>query len=109
MFPFLSPIKSITPHEAQKEAGERNCIIIDIRAREIFNQGHIPGAIWVDRDNPAEFINTADKKKMVICCCYKGVSSRKVAETIQKAGFSKTLNLKGGFEGWSKTFPKLIS
>lgn len=99
-------IKSITPQKAKEYIDNQECTVIDIRAKEIFDQGHIPGAVWVDKDNLEQFTRSADKKRMVFCCCYKGVSSLKVAEALQKAGFAKTYSLEGGFEGWSKAFPK---
>jgi len=103
--PFIR-IRSITPPKAKEHIEKQGGTVIDIRAREVFDQGHIPGAVWVDKDNLAVFIQTADKKETIICCCYKGISSLKVAEALQKAGFSKACSLKGGFEGWSQTFPK---
>lgn len=96
-------IKSITPQKAKEHIEKQGCTVIDIRAREVFDQGHIPGAVWVDKDNLAGFIQTADKKETIICCCYKGISSLKVAEALQKAGFSKACSLEGGFEGWPQT------
>ncbi len=105
MFPFSNQIKSITPREAKKNIEKKDGITIDIRAKEVFDKGHIPGAVWVDKDRLDKFIHTADKGKVVICCCYKGISSLKVAETLQKAGFSKACSLEGGLEGWSQAFP----
>jgi thiosulfate sulfurtransferase len=107
MFSSRAKISSITPQKAKEHIEKQESTVIDIRARDVFDQGHIPGAIWVDKDNLAGFIHTADKKKMVICCCYKGVSSLKIAKAIQKAGFSKARSLQGGFEEWSQTFPGL--
>lgn len=99
-------IKSITPRTARKYIEKQESIVIDIRARDVFDQGHIPGAVWVDKDNLDGFIHTADRTKMIICCCYKGVSSLNVARAVQKAGFSKVCSLKDGFAGWSQIFPQ---
>ncbi|MFD1382021.1 thiosulfate sulfurtransferase GlpE [Rhodanobacter aciditrophus] len=85
---------------------ENDAIIVDIRDAVSFATSHMSNAISLNNDNVQEFIDTADKAKPVIVCCYHGNSSKGAAEYIAAQGFQEVYSLNGGFSQWSAMFPE---
>jgi rhodanese-related sulfurtransferase len=82
----------------------QGALLIDLRAKEAFDAGHIGDA----RNVPAvelEAQSDALKKwrdRIVITYCDSGVSGAGAARTLAKLGFTKVFNLEGGLNGWVK-------
>lgn len=74
--------------------------IIDIRDRISFSQGHIEGAVHVDNTNVESYLESQDRMKPLVVCCYHGNSSQGAAEYFSDQGFEDTYSLDGGFEEW---------
>ncbi|MEA1785923.1 rhodanese-like domain-containing protein [Arenibacter sp. GZD96] len=92
------PIKEIS----QKELN--NAIVIDVRTPEEYQQGHLPNAIninWYDADFAEQF-SAIDKNETIYIYCKVGGRSAKATEKLDALGFSKVINLDGGYDGWSK-------
>jgi len=82
----------------------QGALLIDLRAKEAFDAGHIGDA----RNVPAvelEAQSDALKKwrdRIVITYCDSGVSGAGAARTLAKLGFTKVFNLEGGLNAWVK-------
>jgi rhodanese-related sulfurtransferase len=82
----------------------QGALVIDLRAKEAFDAGHIGDA----RNVPAvelEAQSDALKKwrdRTVITYCDSGVSGAGAARTLAKLGFTKVFNLEGGLNAWVK-------
>jgi rhodanese-related sulfurtransferase len=80
----------------------QGALLIDLRAKEAFDAGHIGDA----RNVPAvelEAQSDALKKwrdRIVITYCDSGVSGAGAARTLAKLGFTKVFNLEGGLNAW---------
>jgi rhodanese-related sulfurtransferase len=80
----------------------QGALVIDLRAKEAFDAGHIGDA----RNVPAvelEAQSDALKKwrdRIVITYCDSGVSGAGAARTLAKLGFTKVFNLEGGLNAW---------
>jgi rhodanese-related sulfurtransferase len=80
----------------------QGALVIDLRAKEAFDAGHIGDA----RNVPAvelEAQSDALKKwrdRTVITYCESGVSGAGAARTLAKLGFTKVFNLEGGVNAW---------
>jgi rhodanese-related sulfurtransferase len=82
----------------------QGALIIDLRAKEAFDAGHITDARNI---LPAEIESQADSLKKwrdrtVITYCDSGVSGAGAARTLSKLGFTKVFNLDGGLNAWIK-------
>ncbi|MDP1746109.1 MAG: rhodanese-like domain-containing protein [Bacteroidota bacterium] len=75
--------------------------IIDVRAREEFDQQHIPGAINISISE-LELVNKLfDKADIIITACGKGGGrSTQAAEKLNEMGFKNSNWLCGGTFGW---------
>lgn len=98
-------IAEITVEEAKKKWEDKTASFLDIRDPESFQQSHIPEAIPVDQEKAQEIIQTWDKAKELIICCYHGNTSYGVAGHFMENGFKNVFSLSGGFEQWRLTAP----
>ena len=76
-------------------------IILDVRTKEEYTEGHIPGAICV----PNETIGTEmpkelpDKEQLILVYCRSGNRSKKAAEKLVKIGYTNIKEF-GGIIDW---------
>src|SRR5438874_13488585 len=94
-------------HEAlanQHEAGpeQQEIVLVDVREKHEWNEGHIPGAIHVPRGFLELQIEEAvsDKSKTVVLYCAGGVRSLIAGTTLQQMGYDKAISMSGGFGQW---------
>ena len=88
------------PVELERELHNDGITIIDVRAAEDYEEGHIPGA----KNLPQERWGTLeglDREKLNVLYCYSQVChlAAKAAVEFASRGFS-VLELEGGFAGW---------
>src|SRR6266536_6303147 len=94
-------------HEAlanQHEAGpeHQEIVLVDVREKHEWNEGHIPGAIHVPRGFLELQIEEAvpDKSKKVVLYCAGGVRSLMAGSTLQQMGYKDVLSMSGCFGQW---------
>jgi rhodanese-related sulfurtransferase len=99
----LSNLKELSTHEATLLMNKEDAYILDIRAVGDFKKGHILGSNQIK----AEFITKGDfatlekvKDKPIIIVCAMGMTSKRTATQMLKAGFEKVTILKGGINAW---------
>lgn len=84
-------------------------IILDVRTRGEFEEGHIPGAVIIDV-NESDFkekANSLDKSKPVFVYCAAGIRSEKAAAILKDSGFKTIYHLEGGLKSWTKAQKEL--
>lgn len=84
-------------------------IILDVRTRDEFAEGHIPGAVLIDV-NESDFkekVNRLDKSKPVFVYCAAGIRSERAASILKDSGFEKIYHLEDGLKSWSKAKKEL--
>ena len=95
------PYKQITADELKTMIQEKDVTIIDIRDPGAYGAGHIENAININDSNVEEFVQTTDKNKPLVACCYHGMSSQDAADYMSQQGFKETYSLIGGFSAWN--------
>ncbi|MDX6520086.1 MAG: sulfur-carrier protein adenylyltransferase/sulfurtransferase, partial [Gaiellales bacterium] len=98
-------IREISPKEAaQKLAAGPRPVLLDVRERDEWEQGHIPGAIHIPRGNLESRIDNAvpDRNASVIVYCAAGNRSAYAAKTLAELGFGDVLSISGGFSQWKQ-------
>lgn len=85
---------------------ENNALIVDIRDTTSYQNSHIVDAISLNNDNVQDFIDSSDKSRPLIVCCYHGNSSKGAAEYLAAQGFQEVYSLNGGYSQWSAMFPE---
>ena len=87
---------------------ERAPAIVDVRERDEWDEGHIPGAVHVPRGHLESRIESAapDKTRPVLVYCSAGNRSAFAAKTLEDLGYEHVVSLAGGFTDWKRNgFP----
>tara|TARA_B110000196_G_scaffold276651_1_gene254749 strand:- start:126 stop:446 length:321 start_codon:yes stop_codon:yes gene_type:complete len=82
---------------------EEDCLIIDVRTSEEFEEVRLPNSINIDFYNPQDFmqeLEKLDKNKAYYIYCRTGSRSANTCELMKEIGFAKTYNLLGGITDW---------
>jgi sulfur-carrier protein adenylyltransferase/sulfurtransferase len=87
-------------HEAGREKQE--IVLVDVREKHEWNEGHIPGALHVPRGYLELQVEEAvpDKEKTVVLYCAGGVRSLMAGTTLQQMGYKNVISMSGGFGAW---------
>ncbi|MEO8956277.1 MAG: molybdopterin-synthase adenylyltransferase MoeB [Ktedonobacteraceae bacterium] len=91
---------AIEQHEVRPEHSD--VVVVDVREKLEWNEGHIPGAIHVPRGFLELQIEEAvpDKDKTVLLYCAGGVRSLMAGRTLQQMGYQNAISMAGGFGQW---------
>ena len=90
--------------ELHERIGGNSCdlVILDIRERESFVAGHIPGARHLPRGQLELRVNSElpDPTLRILTCCEFGKISTLAAATLRELGFTRAVALDGGMKAW---------
>jgi sulfur-carrier protein adenylyltransferase/sulfurtransferase len=93
-----------SPSQVQDALSQQNddLVLIDVREKYEWNEGHIPGALHVPRGFLELQIEEAvpDKSKQVVLYCAGGVRSLMAGNTLQQMGYDNVISMRGGFGQW---------
>jgi adenylyltransferase/sulfurtransferase len=80
----------------------RRPVIVDVREREEWEQGHVPGALFIPRGYLEMRIEeeVPDKDAQVYLYCAGGVRSAFAAKTLLEMGYRHVYSVAGGFSAW---------
>ena len=93
---------NITAEEAKKLMdSEKDRIILDVRSREEYDQGHIPGAILIPNTEieakAADLL--PDKDQLILVYCRSGRRSKLAAQSLADLGYTNIREF-GGILDW---------
>ena len=95
-------ITEISPRDAAAKLNGGEAVIIDVRDKVEWDEGHIPGATHMSRGT-IEFDveeRVPDPDTMIICHCGGGGRSALAAESLQKMGYKNVRSMAGGLRAW---------
>ena len=93
--------KKISQEEAVKMMETGDCLILDVRTEEEYNDGHIPNAVCL----PVETIGSEapaqlpDKDQAILIYCRTGIRAATAAEQLAKLGYTRVYEF-GGIADW---------
>ncbi len=96
------PFMSMAELRSRIEAGPGELVVLDVREKESYEAGHIPGArllprgqleLRVDKELP-------DPTARIVACCDWGRISTLAAATLRTMGFQRAVALDGGMKSW---------
>ena len=78
-------------------------LLVDVRTAKEYEAGFIAGAVNIDykQKDFEKRMSHFDRETPIALYCSKGGRSAKAAKKLQKMGFSKVYDLKGGYNQWS--------
>ncbi len=101
--PLLHNYQNISSKELYQTYQSLPWKIIDIRTKEEFESGHLPGAIlfpWADFSEENFLKHKLSKDDYLLIYCNSGVRSLPPSEMLARHGYQKVYNLLDGIRGW---------
>lgn len=98
------PFMSLAELHERIGGNSRDVVILDVREKDAYDAGHIPGAMHLPRGQLELRINNAlpDPTVRVLTCCEFGKISTLAAATLRDLGFGRATALDGGMKAWSE-------
>lgn len=78
----------------------QGAVIIDVRSRQEYREGHLEGAINIPEFEARNRITKEilNKNRLILIYCQYGGRSRNVCRLMRKIGYNNVYNLYGGLE-----------
>jgi len=97
-----TPFMSFAELSQRIGANSRDVVILDVREKEAFEAGHVPGAMHLPRGQLELRANDAlpDPTVRIVTCCEFGKISTLAAATLRELGFTRAAALDGGLKAW---------
>lgn len=98
----------VSPQQATELINREDGVVVDVRPMADFNKGHIIRAINIPMSGFQNQLGQVEKykKKPIIVACRSGAQSSLACKQLQRNGFERVYNLKGGILAWqSKNLP----
>jgi len=96
-------IREVSVADVRKMIDAReNIIILDVRDRHEFAEGHMPGAVNISRGS-LEFkvgVIIPDKNARIVVCCGLDLRSPAATRTLNDLGYRNAVNMTGGLKAW---------
>ena len=97
-------VRNVGVDEFDKLRADKSNTVLDVRTKEEFEKGHIPGAVNLDVHSPdfAKKVGELDKNKTYLVHCAAGVRSARACTIMDQLEFKNLVNLEPGFRAWEK-------
>ncbi len=96
-------ITELSPQDLHQQIENGNNVtLIDVRERDEFVQGHLPGAVFIPRGFLELQIEQVqpDRDAPLVIYCAGGVRSLLAARNLKDMGYTNPISLISGFNGW---------
>jgi molybdopterin/thiamine biosynthesis adenylyltransferase/rhodanese-related sulfurtransferase len=79
-------------------------LFVDVRERDEWEEGHLPGAVHVPRGSLESRIEqlAPDRDARLVLYCASGARSAFAAKTLEELGYTNVVNLAGGYTDWKR-------
>jgi rhodanese-related sulfurtransferase len=102
--PSSKAVVRVGVDEFEKMSHDKKNVVLDVRTKKEFDNGHIPGALNLDVNAPdfEQKVAGLEKDKLYLVHCAAGVRSARACDKMSKLGFLHLVDLAPGFRGWEK-------
>ena len=96
------PFMSLAELNDRIGGNSRDLVILDIREKDAFLGGRVPGAVHLPRGQLELRVNTElpNPTVRILTCCEFGKISTLAAATLRELGYSRAVALDGGMKAW---------
>ena len=101
----MSPFISMAELAERVKRNDLGLVLLDVREKEAFAAGHIPGARHLPRGQLELRVNKElpDPTQRILVCCEFGQISTLAAATLRELGFTQAAALDGGIKAWRES------
>jgi glyoxylase-like metal-dependent hydrolase (beta-lactamase superfamily II)/rhodanese-related sulfurtransferase len=96
------PFMSLEELKHRIGGNSRDLVVLDIREKDAFDAGRVPGARHLPRGQLELRVNTElpDPTVRILTCCEFGKISTLAAATLRELGYTRAVALDGGMKAW---------
>jgi hydroxyacylglutathione hydrolase len=94
----IEPVQQMTVHELK--AQNDGIQIVDVRAPDEWESGHIPGARHFFVPDLCDNLDKFDRNKPVVAYCDSGYRASLAASIFKREGFENVFNVPGSWQAW---------
>jgi glyoxylase-like metal-dependent hydrolase (beta-lactamase superfamily II)/rhodanese-related sulfurtransferase len=107
----LVAFMSLDELKARVDAHDVELVILDVRERDAYTAGHVPGARHLPRGQLELRVNEElpDPTLRILAVCEFGRISTLAAATLRQIGFQRAIALDGGMKAWREAGYPLVS
>jgi rhodanese-related sulfurtransferase len=107
----IVPFMSLQELNSYLELRRNDLILLDVRERDAFEEGHVPGARLLPRGQLELRVNQelTDPTKRILVYCEFGRISTLATATLRQMGFRGAVALDGGMKAWREAGYPLTS
>jgi len=91
----------ITPEDLKDRLDRGEVLLVDVREPHEWDICHIEGARLIPLSEFTQRLHELDSASNIVLYCHKGQRSLRALRFLEKAGFRKLWNLKGGINEWA--------
>ena len=116
---LLAAARAVVPEVSAEDVhrrGRDGHVLLDVRERNEFDEGYIPGAVHLSKGFLELQVEDRipDRSTPITVYCAGGVRSLLAAQALQTMGYEKVESMAGGFGAWKQkgyefTVPKLLT
>ncbi len=92
--------EEINQEEVKKEIGDETVEFVDLREKELYEEGHISGAIHIPYEDFQQRYQELSDEKRIILICHTGRMGVESADFLVSQGFDDVANFGGGMAVW---------
>ncbi|HUI58704.1 MAG TPA: rhodanese-like domain-containing protein, partial [Steroidobacteraceae bacterium] len=98
----IVPFMSLGELKSRIDAHDQDLIVLDVRERDAYAAGHVPGARLLPRGQLELRVNEElpDPTVRILTVCEFGRVSTLAAATLRQIGFQRAIALDGGMKAW---------
>ena len=98
----IVPFMSLGELKRRLDSGHEDLVLLDVRERDAYEEGHIPGSRHLPRGQLELRVNQelTDPTRRILSYCEFGRISTLAAATLRQMGFQGAVALDGGMKAW---------
>ncbi|HXF46606.1 MAG TPA: MBL fold metallo-hydrolase [Burkholderiaceae bacterium] len=96
------PFMALAELAARVDKGDSDLLVLDVRERDAYEAGHVPGARLLPRGQLELRVNDdlPDPTRRILTVCELGRISTLAAATLRELGYRRAVALDGGMQAW---------
>ena len=90
--------ENISVKEALRLAVAKEALLLDIREKAAYREGHLPTAVWMPKEKVRDYLSKTPKLKQILYCDF-GNQSMRLARELDLEGFP-VASVVGGYRAY---------